>query len=402
MDAIRIYTESEKATQWLDKYRGKSPILACILGFTATGLIPGISAAGATPEDRKYTAIADAEFLVNGVTPQPTYPLPPLTAGASPVFISRAVVEAFNLPVYLFNAGLPQPPAVPAIDLGGIPAQCVSTGKALPRKTVNNLLIQGLIWGDKLGAAAAAADGYLIIAECVVGGTTTALSVLTGLGINAAGKVNSSHHTCNHSQKWEIVKTGLGRLREGDKGGGENFNSKRTSSRYANKTKNRLRPALLTTLPPSPLRVLAAVGDPMQIVAAGMTIGASSRTGILLAGGTQMLAVYALAQAIAKFGELTTSWQPQQIVVGTTRWVAEDPTGDTVGLAREIGGVPLLASDLNFAQSRYQQLRVYEEGYVKEGVGAGGCAIASYLYKGWNSGELLEAIEGLIARQNQR
>ena len=384
MDAIRIYTQSEKATQWLEKYRGKSPILACILGFTATGLIPGISAAGATPEDRKYTAIADGEFLVNGVTPQPRYPLPPLTAGASPVFISRAVVEAFDLPVYLFNAGLPQPPAVPAIDLGGIPAQCVSTGKALPRKTVDHLFMQGLQWGEKL--AAAAPDGYLIIAECVVGGTTTALSVLTGLGINAAGKVNSSHHSCNHSQKWEIVKMGLGRLREGEKG--ENFNSKL-------KTQN-------SKLPPSPFRVVAAVGDPMQIVAAGITIGASSRTGILLAGGTQMLAVYALAEAIAKFGELTESWQPQQIVVGTTRWVAEDPTGDTVGLAGEIGGVPLLASDLNFAQSRYQQLRVYEEGYVKEGVGAGGCAIASYLYKGWNSGKLLEAIEGLIARQNQR
>ena len=408
MDAIRIYTQSEKATQWLEKYRGKSPILACILGFTATGLIPGISAAGATPEDRKYTAIADGEFLVNGVTPQPRYPLPPLTAGASPVFISRAVVEAFDLPVYLFNAGLPQPPAVPAIDLGGIPAQCVSTGKALPRKTVDHLFMQGLMWGGKLAAAAAAADGYLIIAECVVGGTTTALSVLTGLGINAAGKVNSSHHSCNHSQKWEIVKMGLGRLES--RGAGEQ------GSRGENlklKTQKGFGPASLTTLfsptpysplptPPSPFRVVAAVGDPMQIVAAGITIGASSRTGILLAGGTQMLAVYALAEAIAKFGELTESWQPQQIVVGTTRWVAEDPTGDTVGLAGEIGGVPLLASDLNFAQSRYQQLRVYEEGYVKEGVGAGGCAIASYLYKGWNSGKLLEAIEGLIARQNQR
>ncbi|MCP2732307.1 TIGR00303 family protein, partial [Symplocastrum sp. BBK-W-15] len=238
MDAIRIYTESDKANRWLDKYRGKSPILACILGFTATGLIPGISAAGATPEDRKYTAIADGEFLVNGVTPQPTYPLPPLTAGASPVFISRAVVEAFDLPVYLFNAGLPQPPAVPAIDLGGIPAQCVSTGKALPRKTVDHLFMQGLMWGGKL--AAAAADGYLIIAECVVGGTTTALSVLTGLGINAAGKVNSSHHSCNHAQKWEIVKTGLGRLESRGAGEqesrGENLKLKTQNSKLSSPT----------------------------------------------------------------------------------------------------------------------------------------------------------------------
>jgi len=33
------------------------------------------------------------------------------------VLISRAVVEALEIPVYLFNAGLPQPPDVPAIDL---------------------------------------------------------------------------------------------------------------------------------------------------------------------------------------------------------------------------------------------------------------------------------------------
>jgi len=41
------------------------------------------------------------------------------------VLISRAVVEALEIPVYLFNAGLPQPPVVPAIDLGGTPARCL-------------------------------------------------------------------------------------------------------------------------------------------------------------------------------------------------------------------------------------------------------------------------------------
>ncbi|NES44608.1 MAG: TIGR00303 family protein, partial [Moorea sp. SIO2C4] len=112
---IRVYTEQVKGKRWLQQYQGCSPVFACILGFTATGLIPGISAAGATPDDRQYTAIADAEFLVNGVTPQPQYPLPPLTVGVSPVLISRALVEAFNLPIYLFNAGLPHPPTVPAI-----------------------------------------------------------------------------------------------------------------------------------------------------------------------------------------------------------------------------------------------------------------------------------------------
>lgn len=151
----------------------------------------------------------------------------------------------------------------------------------------------------------------------------------------------------------------------------------------------------------------------MQIVAAGMAIAASRSTGVLLAGGTQMLAVYALAQALSgvlenkvqPFASLTERhsllWQPSQIAVGTTRWVVEDPTGDTVGLARDIGSVPLLATELSFAASRYPQLQAYEQGYVKEGIGAGGCAIAAHLYKGWNLVRLLQVIETLVERYCQ-
>jgi len=401
---IRVYTQLAQGNWWLQQYQGKPPILACILGFTATGLIPGISAAGATPEDRKYTALADAEFLVNGVTPQQSYPLPPLEVGASPVLISRAVVEAFHLPVYLFNAGLPQPPAVPAIDLGGVPAECLSSGNALPLATVKQLLLQGLKWGEQL--AAKAADGYLIIGECVVGGTTTALSVLTGLGIDASGKVNSSHPQCNHTQKWEIVQLGL-------KQAGLRTRQHKTTDGISNSSANVDFPQHLFTGGGScpswdPLQLVAAVGDPMQIAAAGMAIAASRRVGVLLAGGTQMLAVYALAQALTQLDGLgvqsipdlddsySLAWQPTQVVVGTTRWVAEDPTGDTVGLALNIGSVPLLATDLSFATSRYPQLQAYEQGYVKEGVAAGGCAIAAHLYQAWNQIQLLQSIESLV------
>ncbi|NEP01412.1 MAG: TIGR00303 family protein [Symploca sp. SIO2E9] len=429
---IRVYTNLKQGHQWLQQYQKRPPVIACILGFTATGLIPGISAAGATPSARQYTAIADAEFLVNGVSLQPQYPLPPLELGVSPVLISRAVVEAFNLPIYLFNAGLPHPPTVPAIDLGGAPALCLSTGAALPLDTVYELFEQGLEWGHKL--AAIAADSYVILSECVVGGTTTALSVLTGLGIDAAGKVNSSHPRCNHAQKWEVVQRGLKR-----------------AGLWDLQLKSQV-------LPPkfNPLQLVAAVGDPMQIVAAAMTITASRSCGVLLAGGTQMLAVYALAQALGRAGwehresairvnekksggtikqtprrpdaqtrrnqmppkisftraitakyqenfafSSPLEWQPTQVVVGTTRWVAEDSTGDTVGLATEVGDVPLLATELSFAKSGYPQLRAYEQGYVKEGVGAGGCSIAAHLYQDWSQTQLLTAIESLLDRYSQ-
>ncbi|HIK42267.1 MAG TPA: TIGR00303 family protein, partial [Thermoleptolyngbya sp. M55_K2018_002] len=39
----------------------------------------------------------------------------------------------------------------------------------------------------------------------------------------------------------------------------------------------------------------------------------------------------------------------------------------------------------------------YEQGYVKEGVGAGGCAIAAHLL-GWHNADLLSAVESLLHR----
>ena len=134
----------------------------------------------------------------------------------------------------------------------------------------------------------------------------------------------------------------------------------------------------------------------MQIVVAGIAIAASRTCGVLLAGGTQMLAVYALARAITQTHALP--WNLEQIIVGTTRWVAEDASGDTVGLARDLGSVPLIATQLSFATSRHLQLQAYEQGYVKEGVGAGGCAIAAHLSQNWGQIELLAAIEALADR----
>ncbi|NER84688.1 MAG: TIGR00303 family protein, partial [Leptolyngbya sp. SIO1D8] len=122
---IRVYTQQAQGQLWLRRYLGHRPRLVCVLGFTETGLIPKISAAGATPADRKITAIADAELLYHGITPSPKYPLPSLIAGVSPALISRAIISAQRIPLHLFNAGLPTPPTVPHIDLHGVPAACV-------------------------------------------------------------------------------------------------------------------------------------------------------------------------------------------------------------------------------------------------------------------------------------
>jgi uncharacterized protein (TIGR00303 family) len=354
--AIGIYGDRQRGINWLDNAWGKQPHFACVLGFTDTCLIEGISAAGKTPADRRYTALADAEFLSDGGRQPPHYPLPPLIAGASPVYISRSIVAALDVPVDIFNAGLPISPPIPHHDLAGAPAACLTTGQALTRKVVDRLFDRGLAWGERLGQG----DRYLVIGECVVGGTTTALSILLGLGIDADGKVNSSHPTCNHAQKAEVVARGLAKISH----------------------------------PIDPCDLVAAVGDPMQIAVAGMAIAASRHQQVLLAGGTQMLAVYALMKSIARSYHL--DWQPDNIAIGTTRWVADDPTGNTVSLAQTIGDVPLIASQLDFSTSKYPQLQAYERGFVKEGVGAGGMAIAASISANWGQTELLQAIEDTL------
>lgn len=365
---LQVHTQETQGWEWLRRYWGQRPLLACVLGFTATGLLPGISAAGATPAARKTTAIADAEFLYYGPQPQPRYPLPPLTEGISPTFITRSVLVAQQIPLYLFNSGLPMALPLPHVDLQGVPAQGVETGQALPLDRVRHLFNQGLVWGHRL--AGQAAQRYVVLGECVVGGTTTALALLLGLGVAAAGKVSSSHPTCNHGQKLAVATAGLTQWR----------------SRAADQAAHR----------GDPLALVAAIGDPMQVVVAGMALSASRHGGVLLAGGTQMLAVYALARAIAAYHHI--AWYPEQVVVGTTRWVVEDISGDAVALAQDLGDVALVTTQLSFAPSQYPALRRYEQGYVKEGVAAGGMAIAATLYQNWNQPRLLACIEALVER----
>jgi uncharacterized protein (TIGR00303 family) len=356
---IRAY--GSQAPAWLERYGGKRPHFICTLGFTETALIPGISAAGATPADRALTALADAEFLALGVQANPQYPLPPLVAGVSPAVISRAVVAGLGIPVTIVNAGLAHSPNVPHLDLAQAPALCVSSGKAMTIQQVETLFKAGCAWGEVWSRS----SDYLILGECVVAGTTTALALLVGLGIPAWGLVNSSHVSCNHDQKAAIVHQGLANLSN-----------------------------------PTPLELVAAIGDPMQPFVAGVAIAASHHGGVLLAGGTQMLAVYALARHLSKLSlgklSLAKPWVEENVAVGTTRWVIDDGTGNTLGLAEAIGSVSLLATQLNFSQSFYEPLRRYEQGFVKEGVGAGGCAIAAHLLANWQMGDYLGAIEGLV------
>ena len=65
------------------------------------------------------------------------------------------------------------------------------------------------------------------------------------------------------------------------------------------------------------------------------------------------------------------------VAIGTTRWIMSDSSSDLKGIVSQIADVPILAADIDFRHSKFDGLKAYEKGIVKEGVGAGGAAIAA-------------------------
>jgi NaMN:DMB phosphoribosyltransferase len=268
------------------------------------------------------------------------------------------VVRELGLRPLVLDLGCPIAPAVPHLRLpspaGDGPARCLSGGRAMDPARVEALLALGAAWGARRGTRPGAP---LLIAECVPGGTTTAQAVLTGLGFDAGGLVSGSLHRPAHALKADLVGRGL-------------------------------EAAGLVRAPADPhptvdaaraRRVLAALGDPMQPLAAALVLGAvAADRPVLLAGGSQMAAVLALALALAS--EELRPRLGAAAAVATTAWVAAEPASDLPLLLRRVGerwGLEPLgfATSLRFRGEIHPALADYERGYVKEGVGAGGLAL---------------------------
>ena len=352
MSLRRLSGDPALADRWCARLRQgwaasppRRPRLLLLLAGTDTAAVPGISAAGATPAARQRTAAADAELLLLGPSQPRPHALPPLPAGVSPALIAHVVVQALGLEPLVVDLGVPVAPAVPHLSLGQAPARCLSGGAAMDPERVQCLLRLGRRWGERLAAEGAP----LLLAECVPGGTTTAQAVLQGLGVEAAGLVSGSLRQPAHGLKRQLVERGLAAAGLGLGGGA------------------------------SPEAVLAAVGDPMQALAAGLLQGAAQADlPLLLAGGSQMAAVLALAVALTPPERRPQLWA--QAAIGTTAWVAGEATSDLGLLLERMGqrwGQPPLAfaSALRFEGCRAPELLAYEQGYVKEGVGAGGLAL---------------------------
>ena len=337
-----------------------------VIAGTDTSQINGISAAGINPNSRKKTALADAELLLFGASKDHKYKLPLLHAGVTPALISYVCSKLIKSMPIVVPLGINDKPyfnhlLVEDQSLG--PASSIITGKSMTRERVLQLYNRGITIGQS-------SKQPVLIAESVPGGTTTAQAVMEAFGLHVSHLVGSSLFKAPRKLKRKVVEKAL--LRANLKNNFDSFD------------------------------VISSVGDPFQAFSMGLLIGTRlANQPVILSGGSQMIAVILLA---LEYLEVKNKKEfILQVFIATTSWLLKDNSFITLlDLINEKHNVNLigLASPLNFKFSKYKELKDYELGHVKEGVGAGGMSILAFL-KGHNNKEIVSLCQQNLEKMKE-
>lgn len=317
-------------SELLDKIsKAKSPVFCLLIAGTKTSDIEGISAAGATAEDRRLTPKIDAEILINN-RPSRGKSIPVSPSGiVSPVVISKAILKALNCQIKVIDCGVFSAPECEHESFGTIAAECLSKGAALSLEHTRNLFERGRELAFNLHKK----HDLIVVAECVPGGTSTAHAILSAIYKSLPEFSSSSLPVPDAKMKSDLVTKGLQAA------------------------------GITPQCPPDPFRFMSCVGDPMQAVASGLALESAFKVPTILGGGTQMLAVHALAQMIM-------IKPPENLVVATTGWLACDSHANLAVLAQTLG-TPMISAKFDFKGSKHPGLQEYDKGHVKEGLGSG-------------------------------
>jgi len=310
----------------------QKPLYVCVLSNTKTSQIPGLSAAGKTAELTVYTPAGDSELMHTGnIISVPVLPMTPPYDTPTPAVITKSALNLTKTPHIFVNAGLMILPdnSIPMHSVNAETGEDITTGIAVhdPKSIFEN--------AKKIGYELAPTTDHPIIGESIPGGTTTAMGVLIALGYNA--RVSSSADINPVELKCQVVSDAM--------------------------KKNNV---IVGSLRNDPLRAVELLGDPMMPTVAGLIAGFKEYDpdmNIVMAGGTQMAAVY----AVAKHMGVNLS----NVDLATTRYVLDDETANFKDLSNDLGFKAYI-SDPGFGKSRLPGIQRYDTGTIKEGAGAGG------------------------------
>lgn len=326
--------------EFVDDVEHRHTLFIYFIASTKTSTVPGISIAGASPEQTLYTPALDVEYLVLG-KPK-TFDAIPITPEGipTPAIITRSVLSLIKAPHIVVDCGVLRKPAIPLITLPhAVVGGKIDAENALPEGYGEKLFRDG----ETLGHMLSSKNSLLIAGESMPGGTTTAMAIMEALGFKAVGRVSSASPNNPAKLKEKVFRGAL--TRYGKEVPVENV-----------------------------FEAVEVFGDPLHIAIAGFVTGVIERgSKVILAGGTQMCSVIAILKRLGI--DLRG-----RVAIGTTKWIVTDRGSDIAGLVRDIAPeVPIVYTLLSFSDAPFDGLRYYEEGYVKEGVGAGGTVIASQL-----------------------
>ncbi len=321
----------------------KKPLFICILANTETAKIPDISAAGKSPELTDYTPAADAELVETGRALSIEEPAMTPGGAPTPAVLTRASMLLTSMPFLFINSGLRIKPKIPAIDLDARPGGDIRSGNAVADA------LDIYIKSEALGRKLAKLSDFVIIGESVPGGTTTAMGVMKALGYDY--RVSSSFPENPLGLKEKVIAEGM--KNAGISSGG---------------------------LKNEPLRAIECLGDPMMASAAGLVAGIGTK--VVLAGGTQMVSVLGVIKALKL---------KRDVSIATTCYVARDASANFMEMT-DLLGYRAFVADPGFGYSKLEGLRMYENGEVKEGVGAGGAMFAAAML-GFSQKEFREKVE---------
>ena len=325
---------------FIESLRGKKATFMLALSNTKTANIEGITQAG-IPNMIYLTPTLDSEFLCSGEVRSLEIIAKTPKGVPTPALITRGVhlLTSYGH-IELLDLGLDVKPKLDYFTQHTFnikPSESIAKGANIDAQEVFQ---KGVEFGQNYKCK----DEYIILAESVPSGTTTATATAIGLGYRADGMFSSSFKNKPNDIKEKTLKLALSNITN--------------------------RNDIFDTL--------GKVGDNMLIFNAGFLMGLNNRVKVILAGGTQMACVLLVMNKILKLmgGVMETS----NLALCTTKWVAEDNHSDIKALLEMIS-FPIHAyyADFDFSLSNHSALKLYDEGEAKEGVGAGGALVYGFL-----------------------
>lgn len=345
------------SVDFLEFLRGKKATFLLSTSVTKTCEVPNISQAG-IPGKLYLTPTLDAEFLCTKQVRSLDDIAQTPKGVPTPALITRAVHELKPYSnIEILNLGLEVKPKIGYFkvhDFELYPTECIENSAKIDAMEVFQK-------GVEFGQSYELKDDYIILAESVPSGTTTANATVQMLGYECEGCFSSSFKNNPNDIKKQVISKAL---------------------EFINPTNDIF-------------EKLGVVADNMLLFNAGFILGSrANNTKVILAGGTQMAAVLLVVNSILRSmeGQVDSS----NIALCTTKWVSQDEHSNIKALLEQLDfSINAYASTFDFSLSSHPALKLYDEGEAKEGVGCG-AALCYATINGLSKDEVTKKVESFL------